>query len=427
MGTEVGRIEKEFVFKSLVDDKVACDVHGSRREFACRFSGITEDRLELSPLEGKLEGIGTGEEVRVFFYLKNNYHTFATKVLDIRPDRIVVQQPPGVYKNLQRKFERVTLNGSIDVSFSLHGTKVELNFPKSDRFSAVEPPVEDVTFDPKRIQEVVKVFRTKAETLCSDNKIVMLRDRMPRLWEERTIVRLGKSLWIPATSEDFPSRDPFPDDRVITKSELIALEEEAGSAAYVITSKLGNILYEKTKKDIVSELWCPVQYNEYVVGYIHVWNTGAKRERISRDTIEYVQQFAKVLCFSLVTNGYFKVENSTERRYEAPIIDLSASGLLFAHSSSDLVKELLIHTDLDLTVRLEGGPDGPSATRTIPVGGRIMRKFKDAENTYFGLLFLHIEPEDFAYLFHYLYGKEFDPSQEGRWEGGAPPPPLDMS
>ncbi|HET6451677.1 MAG TPA: PilZ domain-containing protein, partial [Spirochaetia bacterium] len=102
-------------------------------------------------------------------------------------------------------------------------------------------------------------------------------------------------------------------------------------------------------------------------------------------------------------------------------------GLLFAHSSSDLVKELLIHTDLDLTVRLEGGPDGPSATRTIPVGGRIMRKFKDAENTYFGLLFLHIEPEDFAYLFHYLYGKEFDPSQEGRWEGGAPPPPLDMS
>ncbi|HET6451828.1 MAG TPA: hypothetical protein VFI08_10980, partial [Spirochaetia bacterium] len=319
MGTEVGRIEKEFVFKSLVDDKAACDVHGSRREFACRFSGITEDRLELSPLEGKLEGIGTGEEVRVFFYLKNNYHTFATKVLDIRPDRIVVQQPPGVYKNLQRKFERVTLNGSIDVSFSLHGTKVELNFPKSDRFSAVEPPVEDVTFDPKRIQEVVKVFRTKAETLCSDNKIVMLRDRMPRLWEERTIVRLGKSLWIPATSEDFPSRDPFPDDRVITKSELIALEEEAGSAAYVITSKLGNILYEKTKKDIVSELWCPVQYNEYVVGYIHVWNTGAKRERISRDTIEYVQQFAKVLCFSLVTNGYFKVENSTERRYEAPI------------------------------------------------------------------------------------------------------------
>jgi hypothetical protein len=419
MGTEVGRIEKEFVFKSLVDDKIPCDVHASRREFSCRFSGVGDDRLEMAPVEGKLEGLLPGEEVRVFFYLKNNYHTFATRVVEMFPDRVVVEQPPGVYKNLQRKFERVKQKGVIDVSFSLHGTKVELNFPKSDRFSPVEPLEEDVTFDPKRIQEVVKTFRVKAETLVSDNKIVMLRDRMPRSWEEKTIVRLGKSLWIPSTGEDFPSRDPFPDERVITKSELIALEEEAGSAAYVITSKLGNILYEKSKKDIISELWCPVLYNEYVVGYVHVWNTSDRRERISRDLIEFVQQFAKVLCYSLVTNGYFKVENSTERRYEAPILDLSASGLLFAHTSPELIRELLVHTDLDLTLRL--------GSRTIPVGGRIMRKFRDAENTYFGLLFLRLEQADFQYLFHYLYGKEFDASFEGKWEGGAPPPPLDMS
>src|SRR5208337_3958741 len=104
---------------------------------------------------------------------------------EVTPDHVVVSQPPGVYKNLQRKFERVKLNGSIDVSFSLSGTKVELNFPKSDRFSPVEPPEENVAFDPRRIQEVVRTFRVKMETLCSDNKIIMLRDRMPRLWEER--------------------------------------------------------------------------------------------------------------------------------------------------------------------------------------------------------------------------------------------------
>ena len=115
----------------------------------------------MSPLEGTLDGISPGEEVRVFFYLKNNYHTFATRVLEVAPDRVVVQQPPGVYKNLQRKFERVKLQGSIEVSFSLHGTKVELNFPKSDRFNPVEPPEADATFDPRRIQEVVKAFRTR--------------------------------------------------------------------------------------------------------------------------------------------------------------------------------------------------------------------------------------------------------------------------
>jgi hypothetical protein len=418
MGTEVGRIEKEFVFKSLADDGVPCDLHGSRKEYRCTFSGFADDALELTPVEGKLEGFTPGEEVRVFFYLKNNYHTFATKVVEAGPDRIVIQQPPGVYKNLQRKFERVSLQGMIDASFSLHGTKVELNFPKSDRFNPVEPPREDESFDPRRIQEMVKAFRVKAETMASDNQIVMMRDKMPRTWEERTIVRLGKALWIPSTNDDFPLRDPYPDERIITKPELIKMEEEAGAPPYVATSKLGNILYEKTKKDIVSELYCPVLYNEYVVGYVHVWNTAARRERISRELFDFVFQFAKVLCYSLVTNGYFKVENSTERRYEAPIIDMSASGLLFAHGSADLVKELLVHTDLELTVRME--------KRTIVVGARIMRKFRDVENTFFGLLFLRIEPDDFQFLFRYLYGKPFDPAMEGTWEGGAPPPPLDM-
>ena len=246
MGTQVGRIEKEFVFKTLVDEKVPCDVHGSQREIACRFSASSEDRVEMSPVEGRVEGVSPGEEVRVFFYLKNNYHTFSTRVLEVAPDRIVVQDPRGVYKNLQRKFERVKPRGAIEVSFSLHGTKVELNFPKSDRFSAVPPPEADGTFDPRRIKEVVKAFRDRMKSLATDNKIVMLRDRLPRLWEEKTIIRLGKSLWIPWTAEDFPARDPFPDERVVTKSELVALEEEAGSAAYLVNSKLGNILYENS-------------------------------------------------------------------------------------------------------------------------------------------------------------------------------------
>jgi hypothetical protein len=419
MGTEVGRIEKEFVFKTLADDGIPCDLHGTRREARCRFAAVTDDGLELTPLEGRIEGFETGDEVRVFFYLKNNYHTFATRVLAVSPSSVTVDQPPGVYKNLQRKFERVKLSGSMDVSFSLHGTKVELNFPKSERYSAVEPPEENASFDPRRIQEVVKTFRIRMETLVTDNKIVMLRDKMPRTWEEKMVVRMGKSLWIPSTEEDFPARDPFPDERVITKGELMKLEEDAGVQPYVITSRLGNILYEKTKKEIVSELWCPILYNEYVVGYVHVWNTAARRERISREILEYVQEFTKVLCYSLVTNGYFKVESSTERRYEAPIIDMSASGLLFAHTSTDLVRDLLVHTDLELTVRFEG--------RVITIGARIMRKFKDAENSYFGVLFMRIEPEDFTYLFRFLYGKEYDPSLEGTWEGGAPPPPLDIS
>jgi hypothetical protein len=401
MGMQVGRIEKEFVFKALVDDKTGCDVHGRGKEAQCVFASAGEERLEMTPAEGALPGFETGEEVRVFFYLKNNYHTFTSRVVSAGADRIVVEHPRGVYKNLQRKFERVKPKGEFEVSFSLKGKKVELNFPKTER-----------------IHDLVISFRKKMAALVSDNKILMMRDRVPRSWEEKMLVRTGKSLWIPSTEEDFPAKDPFPDERVITKGELIRMEEENGAQPYVISGKLGNILFEKSKKGVASELWCPILYNEYLVGYIHVWNAMEKKERVSRELMEYIQQFSKVISYSLVTNGYFRAESSTERRYEAPIIDLSASGLLFAHTAADLIKELHVHTDLALALKLEN--------KTLSVGARIMRKFKDAENTFFGVLFLRIEEEDFKFLFQFLYGKPFDAAYEGMWEGGAPPPPVEL-
>jgi PilZ domain len=418
VGTQVGRIEKEFVFKVLVDDATPCDVHGTGKEAQCRFSQVDDERLTMVPLIGVLPAFQAGEEVRVFFYLKNNYHTFSSRLIEAGPEKLIVQHPRGVYKNLQRKYERVKPPEDLHVSFSLRGTKIELNFPKSERYSEVEPPEASSTFDPRRIQTLVRAFREKMSNLVSDNKIVMMRDRLPRGWEEKVMVRLGECLWIPSTEEDFPAKDPFPDERVITKAALIRLEEESGAAPYVITGKLGNILYEKSKKGIFSELWCPVLYNEYVVGYLHVWNTMDRKNRIGKDLVEYTWQFGRMLCYSLVTNGYFKAENVSERRYEAPIIDMSASGLLFAHNSGDLTKELLVHTDLDLTMRI--------GKHSFKVGARVMRKFRDAENNYFGVLFLRFEPRDFAYLFEYLYGKPFDPVYEGVWEGGAPPPPLEM-
>ncbi|HET6486961.1 MAG TPA: PilZ domain-containing protein, partial [Spirochaetia bacterium] len=311
---------------------------------------------------------------------------------------------------------RVKVAGDIQVSFSLKGKSVELKFPKSERYKSLEPPEVSPEFDSDRIQEVVRIYREKMEPRVTESAIAMLRDKVPRAWEEKIIVRLGKSLWIPSTEEDFPSHDPYPDGRIITKADLVRLEQEGGAQPHVITSRLANILYEKTKQQLFSELWTPVLYNEYAVGYLRIWNTLPRRERISRELLDYQQEFAKILCYSLATNGYFRAETSTERRYEAPIIDMSASGLLFAHTSNDLVRDLMVHNDLPLSFKLEG--------RTMKIGARIMRKFRDAENVYFGVLFMKIEPEDFAALYQFLYGKPFDPAADGRWEGGAPPPPL---
>jgi hypothetical protein len=418
MGTLVGRIEKEFMFKTLIEEALPCEIHSRGAEFNCRLTSAGEKELSFAPLDGEFSGLDPGTDVRVFFYLKNNYHTFTTRVVFEEPSALTVEHPKGVYKNLQRKFERIRMEEDIEVFFSLKGKKIELNFPKSERYQQVDPPELSKSFDPSRIDDLVGGFRARVGSMVSSNAITMLRDRLPRGWEEKTIVRLGKSLWIPSTEDDYPQRDPYPDGRVITRDELIRLEGESGSAPHVIASKLGNILYEKSKKEIFSELYCPILYNEYVVGYVHLRNSGEKRERISRDLFDYVYEFSKVLCYSLVRNGYFRAEAAGERKFEAPIIDMSASGLLFAHTSGDLGRELLVHTDLDLGIRIR--------KRNISIGSRIMRKFKDAESAYFGVLFLKIQPEDFRFLFEYLYGKTYDDKYDMSWEGGAPPPPVEL-
>ena len=117
-------------------------------------------------------------------------------------------------------------------------------------------------------------------------------------------------------------------------------------------------------------------------------------------------------------NGYFASETSGEQRYEAPIIDISASGLLFAHTLPSLAKDLLIHTDIDLTIKF--------TDKKLVIGSRVRRKFKDNQRCYFGVQFLNFAEEDFRYLFELLYGWPYTMEEEDRWEGGSPPPPLDL-
>ena len=224
--------------------------------------------------------------------------------------------------------------------------------------------------------------------------------------------------WIPSTEEDFPINDPYPDERLITRRDLVKYEEALDRPPHVITSKLGNILYEKQKKQIHSELFCPILYDLYLVGYVYLCNREDRKEKISKDLLEYAYDFSRVLGYSLHLTGYFTSNDSMERRYEAPIIDISASGLLFAHPRTDLADNLLIHTDMEVTVRF---PE-----RTMVIGSRVRRKFHDAERCYFGVQFLDINQEDLNFLFEKLYAKPYSIEEENKWEGGTPPPPLDL-
>jgi len=134
------------------------------------------------------------------------------------------------------------------------------------------------------------------------------------------------------------------------------------------------------------------------------------------DLVEYVGQFSEVLAYSLSINDYFKGAETVAERYDAEIVNLSASGLLFTHDSPSLKESLVIYADLSLILQV--------GQRKISLATRIMRKYEDAKTCYYGVQFLDIKPEDFRFLFDFVYGKKFTKEDSELWEGGAAPPPL---
>jgi c-di-GMP-binding flagellar brake protein YcgR len=420
MGVKVGRIVREFLFKGLAEQQLEVKLHARRRELGCRTVELKPDRLELTVTSGDLRDFPAGERVRVYFQYQNNWHTFSSTVLASGEGRVALEIPEGVYKNPQRKYERVQIGTEAEVYFTLKGQKVELNFPRTSRPASSEVPVGvRKDFDFGGLDKLHQSFRERMEKAVSTSRIVMLRDKLPSGYEEKVIAALGKMLWIPSTEEDWPAKDPFPDERVILRRDLVKYEESLERPAHVISSKLGNILYEKQKKGLRSELWCPILYESYIIGYIYLANSEERKERISKELAEWVWEFAKVLSYSLQLSGYFTSKTeASERRYESPIIDISAAGLLFAHPRQELARDLLIHTDLMITVRF---PE-----RRLLIKARVRRKLQDEQRSYFGLQFLAIAPEDLAFLFQKLYGRTYTSEEDNRWEGGMPPPPLDL-
>jgi hypothetical protein len=143
----------------------------------------------------------------------------------------------------------------------------------------------------------------------------------------------------------------------------------------------------------------PILFQEYVVGYIHLWISNEGMMPFDYAVIDSMFQFSKILAYSLKLNGYFESGKLKNDPFEGKIIDISASGLLFTYPNSTFANTLM--PDSELTIRLK------TDRRTINAKAKIVRRYKDNIQGYFGCCFLDMEPEDLRFLFEFIYGKTF--------------------
>jgi hypothetical protein len=193
-----------------------------------------------------------------------------------------------------------------------------------------------------------------------------------------------------------PKNDPYPEGRIITAS----IEEEFEDPNYFVEgSRFEKMLAEKGLQGISSEIWCPIVYYQYVVGYIYAAHNGGESFAISM--VDTLWDFARILAWELKETGYFSSEEIKAETggHKPAVLDLSPGGMLVCLSKNDIrtpIKEGSV-----FATELEFG-------RTkVSCSARIIRRYEEGDSVSYGTTFYDLAPADLIKIFEFLYRSSY--------------------
>ncbi len=418
MGTKIGRIEQEFILNNLVEKNIPLELQIRKVHIEGVLLSVEEKDISFSSSDSQINELKTGDEVTLFFSFYSSTMTFICKVTG-EGNPVKLKLTGDIYKNLKRKYIRVNPDGEVSLTFTLQNAKVILDFPQTQEYESFDSEVFSEDFEFANIETLIRDFKNKAAEISSENSIVMFRSKRPETFEEKLITETGKCLFIPDTeSGKLPEKRSKLSGMIITSALFL---NSNGTEKVFLGKNLRQVdtyIRAKYEKGINAEIYCPIVYHEYVVGYIYLVNLKNRLVVFTEDVLTFCKEFSRVLAYALDRNGYFSDKVQKESIFEPEIIDISASGLLFTHSEKKLSELLGLYGDIQLILKV--------GHRKLQILSRVMRKYEYYGQYFYGIQFLEIEPEDFRFLFEYVYGRPFTEEDDRLWEGGAKPPELNF-
>jgi hypothetical protein len=398
MATPIKRIEKDFLLKVLYDEQIPIMYLRDRTEYIFILDAPAKNEMIFKP-DRPIAKLKPRAKMDLMFDYRGQVIIFSAEVNFIKDEHIYCDIPEMLYKNLDRSFSRVTTPTDISVQFTFLGDRYNLLFPKVMEYENEAVGDFFSNLDPKNLSGLIEQMAGWIKNYANGYKLVIFKDQKPSSTEERIVAETGKTLYLPSTVGTFPQTDPYPKKRIIVEEMFKRYLESTGVDPAYIDDACTRFIKGKFESGIFSDAWIPVLFQEYVIGYIHIWINKEGKLPFDFGVLDTLYQFAKVLAHSLKTNGYFEKGKLKNEPFEGKVIDVSASGLLFAYPNSSLSSALLV--DSELTVKVL------TPRRMINASAKIVRRYKDATQGYFGCRFLDMAPEDLRFLFEYIYGKPF--------------------
>ena len=398
MSTSIKRIEKDFLLKVLYDEKTPLMYLKGQTQYILTVQKPTKGQMYFKA-DRPVEGLKIRKKIDLMFDYRGKIVTFTVEVASIKDDLIITGEPEFLHKNLDRSFSRVSVPPDLHVHFTFLGDRYSLSYPKIHEFENNDNNAMIKSLDPKDLSGLIDYMAAWIKGYASGYKLVIFKDVKPSAIEERLVAETGKSFYLPSSLGTFPYEDPYPKKRIITEEMFKRYLESTGVDLAFLDDACARYIKQKFDSGIFSDLWVPILFQEYVIGYVHIWINKEGKLPFDFAVIETLYHFSKVLANSLRLNGYFESGKLKNDPFEGKIVNISASGLLFTYPVSAHSSTLM--PENELAVRLV------APRRTVNATAKIVRRYKDNNQSYFGCRFLDMAPEDLRFLFEYIYGKTF--------------------
>jgi hypothetical protein len=398
MATPIKRIEKDFLLKVLYDEQLPVMYLRDRTEYILTLEKPAKSEI-IFKADRPVNKLKARNKMELMFDYRGQVIIFSVEVDSIKDTIITAEAPEALYKNLDRSYSRVNTPADLRVQLTFLGDRYSLSFPKVMEY---EPGGMGDFFrdlDPRNLSGLIEQMAGWIKGYANGYKLIIFRDLKPSTTEERIVAETGKTLYRPSTLANFPQTDPYPTKRLITGEMFKRYLESTGVDLAYVDDACARFIKAKFDSGIFSDAWIPVLFQEYVIGYIHIWINKEGKLPFDYGVLDTLYQFAKVLAYSLKMNGYFENGKLKNEPFEGKVIDVSASGMLFTYPHSNLSAALM--PDSELAVKLV------TPKRTISANAKIVRRYKDNSQGYFGCRFLDMAPEDMRFIFEYIYGKPF--------------------
>lgn len=401
-------IEKEFLIKTI-----------AQNEQPVRFHGVSTIGTGLiTVLDGKTLGVNlidtfdgisfsVCEHLTGYFDCHGKTYAFETTVRSVKARELLIDPPVKLLKSLQRKYVRVKKPRGVEVLLHMANEDVSLDYPVCPEYISVEPSSKQVAGNGKKIPELVNAFRSELAEKCVNSSIIMFRTKKPESFEENLICKTGKVLFVPSTGSGLPGKDPYPEGRIITRSIEEAYEDPNW---FIEGSHFEKILLQKRISGISSEIWCPIVFYQYVVGYIFVSTTGSESFDISM--VDYLWDFSRILAFQLKQTGYFSemTDHKESVRHKASILDISPGGMLISFPKDEIRAPIRENSILTVDIM---------ANKTaISCSARVCRRYSDGSSQSYGMSFTELSSQDLMTLYECLYRRPFGQNDPLAFEQG---------